>query len=630
MKRVLISIVTVLFLLSIFSSASADSGRLGSSSRDSKRLTFPSRGKLVGSGVNLRSGPSLTADVVDRISEKDRSIDITGQQDDWYQVRTENGYAWINRAYVILDVAAARPTEKNAKPSRENGRATVSDADREGEADSYRESSNGATSAEAPFSSAAEERPPEEPGRAYYDFGVFAYEDGDYEDAESNFTKALSFDVDNAFYNHFLGKTYQKMKRHAEAMRHLARAWEIDPAMLGLRYDLAFQHYQMANYETAADLFMQTVAEEPGNVLAHYYAGTCLFKQKRYETALGYFLTAADKSSSIRANGLYYAGICYRKMEKIKEAIDQFTYVKYVAGSPALKSNAAKWLGEIEARRKRLKPLRLYAKIGYAYDDNVRLEPLDQDIFADEDDANITAYLSGRYDFVNRDNIKLGIGYNHFQTIHNRLEAYDLVGSISDIHFNYKIRGVTLGFSYLPSFFWLDTVSYMRRQQFKPDISVRIGKRISTRLSYSYMEIDHVQDNGRDGHIDEITADGFYTYTGKVMLFGGAAYEKSQTTHPNQEYAQSKLKLGLAATLPRALKLNVTAKYNHKQYDNMDTLLNAIRRDTKYSGALSLSTRFLSDGCSLVLDFSYTSNDSNIIAYSYERLVATLSLAATY
>lgn len=481
------------------------------------------------------------------------------------------------------------------------------------------------------LSSLAQERATVEPGSAYYDFGVFAYEDEDYEDAEANFLKALSFNAENAFYNHFLGKTYQKMKRQLEAMRYLAQAWESDPTLTGLRYDLAFQHYQMTYYDIASDLFMQTVEEDPANVLAHYYAGISLFKQKRYGEALGYFTGAAEKSPSIRGNGFYYAGICYRKMGKIKDAVDYFTYVKYVADSQTLKDNAAKWLEAIEANRKNLKPLHLYAKIGYGYDDNVRLEPLDFDIFADEDDYQISAYLSGRFNFVNRDDLKIGFGYNHFQTIHDSLEAFDLIGSISNIYLKYRIRGMTLGFSYQPSFFWLDTASYMRRQQFKPEISMRINNRLSTRFSYSYMEINHVQDDGRDGHIDEITADGFYNYTEKgMLLFGGAAYEVSQTAHPDQEYRQSKLKLGLRTSLPLALKLNATVKYSSKRYDNVDSIINVMRNDGKYHMALSLSTRFLSDGCSIIADFSYTKNDSNINVYNYERFVTTLSLATTY
>ncbi len=74
-----------------------------------------------------------------------------------------------------------------------------------------------------------------EEGRAYYDLGVFAYEDGDYEDAENNLTKALEFNPFNPFYNHYLGKTYLKKERYQEAENYLTIAWKISPDIPGLR-----------------------------------------------------------------------------------------------------------------------------------------------------------------------------------------------------------------------------------------------------------------------------------------------------------------------------------------------------------------------------------------------------------
>ena len=58
-----------------------------------------------------------------------------------------------------------------------------------------------------------------EGGRAYFDFGVFAYEDGDYGDAEANLKQALKFEPENPLYNHYLGKTYLPVSR----LRHLCR-----------------------------------------------------------------------------------------------------------------------------------------------------------------------------------------------------------------------------------------------------------------------------------------------------------------------------------------------------------------------------------------------------------------------
>ena len=140
----------------------------------------------------------------------------------------------------------------------------------------------------------------EEGGRAYYDFGIFAYEDKEYEDAEKNFKKALEFSPNNPFYNHYLGKVYLKTGRYQEAEDYLKRAWKVNREISGLKYDIAFLNYKTSNYLKAADLFKEIVKEDPSNVLASYHAGISLYKQRKYKKALEYFIGAAEGSPDSR------------------------------------------------------------------------------------------------------------------------------------------------------------------------------------------------------------------------------------------------------------------------------------------------------------------------------------------
>lgn len=473
---------------------------------------------------------------------------------------------------------------------------------------------------------------PTEPGRAYYDFGVFAFEDGYYGDAESNFRKALEKDAENPYYNHFLGKTYQEMKRHEEAMRYLKKAWGIDPNVSGLKYDLALQHFNMSDHRKAADLFTEVTTEDPSNVLARYYAGISSYKRKDYGPALGHFLGAAETSPSIKINGYYYAAMCYRKMGRIKDAVDHFTYVRYVADSQALQDNAIRWLAEIEQYKVKMRPFSMYVKVGHTHDDNVRLEPLDQeDIYTDEEDYSTVGYVSGRYRIVNREDFRVGLGYSHYQTVHDRLETYDLVGSIIDLTARYHAGPLTLGFTYMPSFYWLDDDTYMRRHQLKPEVMYRVTDELSTAFSYSYHEIDHVQDDNRDGHAHEPSIDAYYSLTPlKMLLFCGMAYEVSPLSHPDQEYRQLKARFGMSVRLPWEFNVALTGRYANKRYENADSFIRIRRDDSKYQGAVSISRMLHRDWLSVVVDFNYTENESNINVYNYRRQVATLSLSMRY
>jgi tetratricopeptide (TPR) repeat protein len=471
----------------------------------------------------------------------------------------------------------------------------------------------------------------QETGRAYYDFGVFAYEDGDYGDAEKNFIKALEITPDDPFCQHFLGKTYLKLERYQEAKSCLNKAWKVNPDMSGLKYDLAFLNYKMSDYSKAADLFAEIAIEEPTNILAHYHAGISLYKQKRFGKATDYFIRAAEMSPSIKANSHYYAGMCDWNMGRIQNAGKKFEYVRDNADSESLRENAVKWLQVLEKNKKASRPYRLYLKIAYQYDDNVRLEPLDQDIYADEDDYVTVGYFSGMCDVMHRDDYKIGVGYSHYQTWHHDLDDFDLVGNIFNLYAKYRLHPFTFGLSYIPSYYRVDSDKYLRRRQLKPEVIWKVDENLSTRFSYSYYDNNNFQNNDRDGHANDLYLDVYYSILDKRgRLFAGIGYEDNDASHADEYYDQLKTKLGVSLKVPWDLDLSLTGNYYDKDYNHVDSFYGLKRKDTKYHGSVSLSRRLFYDWLSGSAEFNYTKNDSNINNYEYERKVTSLSVTARY
>jgi hypothetical protein len=301
------------------------------------------------------------------------------------------------------------------------------------------------------------------------------------------------------------------------------------------------------------------------------------------------------------------------------------------AESESLREHALKWLGAIEKQKKALKPYSLYLKIGYQYDDNVRLEPLEQDIFVDEADSVIEAYFSGSYSLVNREDYKIGVAYSHYQTWHLDLGEYDLVGSIFSLYGKYRLPPFTFGFSYLPSYYWLESDSFLMRHQLRPEVSWKVSKNLVTQLAYSYYRNNNFQDNDRDGHTNELSLNAYYSIGEKRgHLFGGIGYEDNTASHPDQYYDQLKTKLGISLNVPWGLHLGLTGKFYEQNYDNVNSTFGIKREDAKYSGSISLSRNVFYDWLSASGDFSYSKNDSNIEDYKYKRRVTTLSLTGRY
>lgn len=470
-----------------------------------------------------------------------------------------------------------------------------------------------------------------EMGRAYYDFGVFAYQDGDYGDAENNFKKALEFEPGNPFYAHYMGKTYLKTERYKEAMTYLSRAMTADPDISGLKYDMAFLKYKTGDYAEAAKRFKTVSEKEPSNVLAFYYAGIALYKQGRYKDARIYLSRAAEKSPNLQANAYYHEALCYQRTGEIAKALDKFAYVKDHADSESLRENAGKWIQAISEKERAAKPYSLFLKIARRYDDNVQLEPSDTDTYTDEGDSAAIAYFSGRYQFINRESLAMGAGYTHYQTWYDDLSEYDLTGSIFSIYTRYRFYPFNFGLACLPSYYWADGDSYLRRRQFRPDLIMEISDSLTGRFSYTYCKDDYIQNEERNGSSHDFSLDFYYGIPNAFgTLSGGLAYESSSASHPDYDYGQLKAYTGISLHLPWAMTLDISGRYYGKKYNNSDSVYSVKRDDSKYNGSLSLSRTLFYDRLEFAAEFSYTKNDSNIKDYDYEKKVTTLSLTARY
>jgi len=471
----------------------------------------------------------------------------------------------------------------------------------------------------------------EEGGSGYFDLGVFAYEDGDYQNAESYLKKALESNADNPYYNHYMGRTYLMTEDYKAAEQYLSRAWKLDPDISGLKYDRAMLNYRTSKYSAAADLFTEIVDEDPSNVLAQYHAGISLLKQRKYDRALDRVLAAAEMSPTIKPNGYYYAGVCYWKMGQADKAVEKFEYVRDHADSEILRENALTWLRTIEEEKKVRKPYSLYLKVGYGYDSNVTLDPLDEDVFSDEDDYFTRVHFSGKYNVINGKDLVLGAGYSHYQSWYNDLDEYDLIGSLFNVYAKYRLRPFTLGLSYQPSYYWLDQDSYLRRHKVKPEVVWEWKDTLSTVLSYAYSDNEYFQDEGWSGDRHEGYLDAYYSILDKMgHLFAGIGYEDNDATSPDQDYGWLKTRAGALFHLPWKLELNIKGQYQNKQYDNTDSYYGIEREDDKYYGAVSLDREIFYQWLAIGAEFSYTKNNSNISAYEYDKYVSALYLRARY
>jgi len=389
----------------------------------------------------------------------------------------------------------------------------------------------------------------QETGSAFYDEGVFAYEDGDYKVAEAAFKKVLKSDPNNPSANHYLGKTYIQMERFGEAKPFVEKAWKGDPDLTDLSFDRAFLYYKMEDYGKAAGFFREVLKEEPFRVIAGFYRGVSLYHDRQYEAANPYLVTAAEKSPDLTVKAYYYSGLCLYYMGKRAQAVDRLTYVKNSTASDVVRKNAERWLVRISEGEEDKKPYEIEAEIGYGYDDNVILAPDDEDLFdpdTDQEDSVLIGKVSGEYRFIDNRNVLLGAGLSRHQFWYQSLDEYNASETELNIFGEYQTGAFNLGLDFIPYLYQVDEEDFLLTYNFKPTISYEVNKNLLVRFKYTFSNNDYRQDDydDRDGTKHNGIFDAVFLTKDNGFIIGGIGYEDNTADDGLYDYGKVLLKIG--------------------------------------------------------------------------------------
>lgn len=469
-----------------------------------------------------------------------------------------------------------------------------------------------------------------------FDLGVFAYENGDYKTAENHFKQALSFDSDNANCNYYLGKLYLTTGNYSRAAMYFDKTRKIfsqdhtrkvEEELPDLGYYWAYLNYKMKNYATSYQQFLEVTAEHPGNVLAKYYAGMSLYKQQKHAKAVEYLAEAARMSPTIRDNATYYSGICYLQNENIEAAEKNFLAVRKNTSKATLRRAAENQLEKLRKLRSQRRRYTLKAKVGWEYDDNEVLEPIDNnDLYAEEEDQILRGYLYGSYNFIQQNNFVAGAGYGHYYTKHEDFEELDLSGSLFDLYTRYSLGNYTFCLSYNPDYYWLDSSDYLRRHELKATIIKDFG-RLLMEFAYTHQRDDYMYNKDMDAYANEGFLRGRYTLPKNIgSLRAGIGFQDNSAYHQEYDYDRLSTELASYFNLWWGLRLGLSGECEKKKYDHPHPFYRKIRDDTKYTGNLLLSRHLKENLITANFGYEYTKNNSNIDKYEYESNAIKLFL----
>jgi Tfp pilus assembly protein PilF len=549
--------------------------------------------------VNVRMGPSLDAPVVGKIVKKGTSVEIISQNGKWYFIH----YDIIHKGWIYAEFVTPLFTMKEVAP--------------EGIERIIKEH-------------VPEKRPDRSiSGRAYFDLGVFAFEEGDYQNAISNFEQAIKLNPKDPEFHHYMGKTYLGTKQYEKSEKFLTKAWKMAPLLSDISKDRAILYYRQSNFQSAANLFLDIIRQDPSDIMSTYYAANCLYKQKDYYQA-GQLFQKAAKSPSIQANCLYYAGICYIKTGLPQKGRQLLMKVQNNPKAGELKSYSSKWISALDKKMQIKKDYALFAQLSYQYDSNIRLEPIDEDLYTDEDDYCTSFLVSGHYTFADIQPYQFSAGMTYFKYLYKDYSKYDMDGHMMHLNTKLDLQPVVIGLNFSPSIFWLDSEQYLKRMNVTPMVSYQFNPQLRASISFANMFDNNLDNDGRDAHQAENELTFTYIIPKKnMMLFSTFGLEIMNADNNINDYDLLYSKAGIRMQKVWGFTFGLSGQYDQKKYEFIDPVYDAIRDDYRYLGTLYMQ-RSINPWLGIKTEYKFTKNSSNISLFNYERSSVTFSLTANH
>jgi Flp pilus assembly protein TadD len=132
----------------------------------------------------------------------------------------------------------------------------------------------------------------------YFAHGHLLERQGNYEQAATQYRKALELSPNFVSARNRLGITLNKLGRHAEATAEFRRAIEREPAQAYLHNNLGFSLYLEGRYSEAAEALARAVELDPDYRRARMNYGIVLARLGQDDQALEQFLRATDQADA--------------------------------------------------------------------------------------------------------------------------------------------------------------------------------------------------------------------------------------------------------------------------------------------------------------------------------------------
>jgi tetratricopeptide (TPR) repeat protein len=316
--------------------------------------------------------------------------------------------------------------------------------------------------------------PADEDGSIAYANAQNAIKNNDYPNALAYIQQAVAVKPGNLDYQYLLGVSYFKLSKLDEAQAiFFALINEDSIAFQKAFFDLSSAYLQRNDEQNALKMLEQAYTLDPGRT--ELEMGNIYLKQKQFDKASKCFERAALKKPELKADAATLQAVALLQLNQRSEATRLLLHVLEMDLTPDKTVAVQQLINSINESEKSDKPWQLTATLGFQYDDNVFLDPLDNlglkpitDGVRNKEDGLSIFSLTGRYRFLKKDYWSFWGAYNHYQTNYINNTDLNIVGSRPSLQFQWDKLPFHAGLEYAYSHYWVDGESRVGVQSLLP------------------------------------------------------------------------------------------------------------------------------------------------------------------
>jgi tetratricopeptide (TPR) repeat protein len=474
-----------------------------------------------------------------------------------------------------------------------------------------------------------------------YSRGLVAFHAQRYTDALKLFDQAAEADPQDAYALYYRGVTYGRLGNFAAAVSDLQAALGKKPDLPQAPLELGLALVQTGAFREAVPWLERAQAAPDLDGQASLLLGTAQLRLDQLDTARQSFARAANRDPSLEVAARYYQGVIDYREGKFAQAQEHFSYVVAKNSQSDAAREASLFLAKL--RQAKRPKYQLYGALGFQYDSNVVLAPSNEAIksglgISKQADGRATLAAGGTYLPLRTDKVAFSVGYDFFQSLHFDLDAYNLQDHRPSAQLVVNAGPVVLGMQGRYDYYFLRADSFLQEATALPWLTIPERDFGRTDVWYRMRRRDFLK-QPFSGVLDSFNHSGAIRqliYLGQPERYVSLGYRFDSEEPINARgdqfaYDGSEVSAGIGWQLPASVGAELDYAYRNEQYSQASALpTGTARRHDDMHQVIIAFAKSLNEHLRLTAGYFATINNSNKLAFEYDRHIGSVALEARF